>query len=119
MNRTFTVLTNEHCSVYENFKYDESNNISKNSSELLSQSNDARFRTFTKYKIKEKPATILVNQHQQRYFDSPTMITLDDEDDIPVVRCSNKTSISAGPETTLDETQLSDLLIFTNRQLKN
>ncbi len=118
MNKTFTVLTNEHCLFYENLKYDELTGIAENSSQLLSTSNNARFRTFTKYKIKEKPDTVFVNQHQQRYFDSPTMITLDDEDDIPVVRCSNRTSNTAGPESIVDETELSDLLVFTNRELK-
>ena len=63
----------------------------------------------------------IVNQNQQRYFDSPTMITLDDDDDddyIPLSRCSNRISIPAAAEPSLNETDLSDLLIFTNRKFK-
>lgn len=102
MNKTFTVFTNQHCSSNNDL---EQENISPSSPTL----NNNRFATFTKCKIKR--------QDQVRYFDSPTMITLDDDDDrdIPVSRCSNKTS-AAGAEPNLNETDLSDLLIFTNRK---
>jgi hypothetical protein len=33
-NETFMALTNEHCSFYENLKYDESTGISQYSSQL-------------------------------------------------------------------------------------
>jgi hypothetical protein len=102
MNKTFTVLSNKYCSSHNDIEQD--------------QSNDNRFCTFTKYKIKEQPTTVIVNQ--QRYFDSPTMISLDDDDDeIPISRCSNKPSATTA-EPSLNETELSDLLVFTNRKLK-
>ena len=120
MNKTFTILTNEHSSFYNNVDQNQSNYIMENINQLSSTSNMDRFRTFTKCKIQKQPATVIVNQHQQRYFDSPTMITLDDDDDndIPVVRCSKKTPLVTGSEPSLDETELSDLLIFANRKLK-
>ncbi len=112
MNKTFTVLTNKYCSSDNDFEQEQS---LENISQLSPTSNNNRFCTFTKYKIKQQATSVVVNQNQQRYFDSPTMITLDDnDDDIPVSRCSNKTSIIAEPS--LNETDLSDLLIFTNRQ---
>lgn len=103
MNRTFTVLTNKYCSIDNDFEQDQTNNVQQ-----LSDAN--RFCTFTKYKIKDQPTNVSVNQSPKRYFDSPTMITLDDDDnddDIPISRCSNRTA--------LNETDLSDLFTFTNR----
>ena len=112
MNRILsTVLTNKYCSYYENVKYDQSTDISKNSNKLLTTYDNDRFRTFTKYKINDKSNII-----QQRYFDSPTMIKLDDEDDIPITRCSDKSLINVHSESSLDETDLSNLFIFANRQ---
>ncbi|CAF4729711.1 unnamed protein product [Rotaria sp. Silwood2] len=111
MNKTFTILSNKY-----NFEQDQSNPIMENTSQLSTTLDHNRFRTFTKYKIKQQPTTVIVNQYQQRYFDSPTMITLDDDDnDIPLMRCSNnKRSITTNSEPSLDDTELSDLLIFTN-----
>jgi hypothetical protein len=116
MNKTFTVLSNKYCSSHNDIEQDQSNCISEN----INQLNNNRFCTFTKYKIKQQPATVISNQHQQRYFDSPTMIVLDDDDDdIPVSRCSNKPSVNTTTaEPSLNETELSDLLVFTNRKLK-
>ncbi|CAF1233350.1 unnamed protein product [Adineta steineri] len=104
MNKTFTILSNKYCSFHNDIEQNQSNSICENIDRLSITSNDPRFCTFTKYKI---------NQHQQRYFDSPTMIIPDDDDDddIPISRCSNKTSFV---EPNLNETELSDLLIFTN-----
>lgn len=118
MNKTFTVLTNRYCSSDNDLEQEQANCISKSISPLPATSNNNRFCTFTKYKIKHQPTIVAVNQNQPRYFDSPTMITLDDDDDvIPVRRCSNKTSaITATAEPSLNETDLSDLLIFTNRK---
>ncbi|CAF3585561.1 unnamed protein product [Rotaria sordida] len=118
MNKTFTILSNK----YNNVEQDQSNCILENISQLSKTLDNNRFCTFTKYKIKQQhqPTTVIVNQHQQRYFDSPTMITLDDDDDdddnnIPLIRCSNnKKSITTNSEPSLDDTELSDLLIFTN-----
>ncbi|CAF3399017.1 unnamed protein product [Rotaria sp. Silwood1] len=114
MNKTFTILTNKY-----NVEQDQSNSILENINQLSTTLDNNRFCTFTKYKIKQQPTTVIVNQHQQRYFDSPTMITLDDNDDddndIPLIRCSNnKRSINTNLEPSLDDTELSDLLIFTN-----
>ena len=112
MNKTFTVLTNQYCSSDNEFDQV----LEKNSS-----LNDNRFCTFTKCKIKHQPTTDSVLPNQARYFDSPTMITLDDDDDrdIPVSRCSNKTSATPAAEPSLNETDLSDLLIFTNRKFES
>lgn len=103
MNKTFTVFTNQH--------YSSDNDVEQEQQENISPSwNDNRFATFTKCKIQP--------QDRARYFDSPTIITLDEDDDdrdIPVSRCSNKTS-AVGAEPNLNETDLSDLLIFTNRK---
>jgi len=121
MNKTFTVLSNKYCLSDNVVEQDQSNCILENISQSsTTTSNNNRFCTFTKYKIKQQPTTVIVNQHQQRYFDSPTMIILDDDDDdeIPISRCSNKTSVNAAVESSLNETDLSDLLIFTNRTLK-
>ncbi len=122
MNKTFTVLANKYCSSDNDIEQDQSNCILENISQLSTTSNNNRFSTFTKYKIKQQPTAVIVNQQQQRYFDSPTMITIDDDDDddkdIPISRCSNKTSVTAAAEPSLNETDLSDLLIFTNRKLK-
>lgn len=106
MNQTFTIITNQY---YQN-----------------ENDPDDRFRTFTKSKTKkteETESTVIVNQYPTRYFDSPTMIKFDnDEDDngeeeeIPIVRCVNKSSILSGPEGNLDETDLTDLYSFTNRK---
>jgi hypothetical protein len=104
MNTTFTVLTNEHCTP---------------SPVAQDKQSDDRFRTFTKRKIPELPDTVIVNPYQQRYFDSPTMITMDEDDDdvdIPVLRCSNRRSILPDIESSLDESDLTDLLAFTNRE---
>ncbi|CAF1364109.1 unnamed protein product [Adineta steineri] len=112
MNKTFTILSNKYCSSHNDIEQNQSNSICEDIDRLSITSNDPRFCTFTKYKIKQQSATVVVNQHQQRYFDSPTMIIPDDDDDdIPVSRCSNKTSFV---ESNLNETELSDLLIFTN-----
>jgi hypothetical protein len=118
MNKTFTILSNKHYSSYNDGEQDQSNCIMENISQLSTASNHNRFCTFTKCKIKQQTATVIVNQHQQRYFDSPTMIIPDD--DIPISRCSNKISMAttATVEPSLDETELSDLLIFTNRTFK-
>ncbi len=113
MNKTFTILSNKHCSSHNDVEQDQSNCIMENISQLSPNNN--RFCTFTKCKIKQQSTT----QHQQRYFDSPTMIIPDDE--IPISRCSNKISITTATSTvepSLDETELSDLLIFTNRTFK-
>jgi hypothetical protein len=125
MNKTFTILSNKYCLSDNDVEQDQSNYILKNISQssTTTTSNNNRFSTFTKYKIKQQPTTVIVNQHQQqRYFDSPTMIILDDDDDdIPISRCSNKTSVNAAAadvESSLNETDLSDLLIFTNRKFK-
>jgi V8-like Glu-specific endopeptidase len=109
MNKTFTILSNKHCSSHNDVEQDQSNCIMENISQLSITPNNNRFCTFTKCKIKQQSTT----QDQQRYFDSPTMIIPDDE--IPISRCSNKISIT---EPSLDETELSDLLIFTNRTFK-
>jgi len=121
MNKTFTILSNKYCSSDNDVEQDQSNRILENINQLSITSNNNRFCTFTKYKIKQEPTTVVVNQHQKRYFDSPTMITLDDgdDDDIPISRGSNKTSVTAAAaEPSLNETDLSDLLIFTNRKFK-
>lgn len=115
MNKTFTILSNKYCSLDNDLQEDQSN-----LSQLSTTLNDNRFCTFTKCKIKQQPTKLSVNQNQQRYFDSPTMITLDDDDDdddeIPISRCSNRLSVTAAAvEPSLNETDLSDLLIFTNR----
>lgn len=118
MNKTFTVLSNKYCSTHNDVEQDQSNSISENINKLSTTLDNNRFCTFTKYKIKQQPTTVIINQ-QERYFDSPTMITLEDDDnDIPLSRCSTKRSIIATSETTLDEGELSDLLVFTNRTLK-
>ena len=118
MNKTYTVLSNKYCSSYvDTDQQDQMHPIMENTSRLLSPLDENRFSTFTKYKIKQPTNTIIVNeqQQQQQYFDSPTMIVPDDDDEyIPISRCSNKTP-SALIESNLDETELSDLLIFTNR----
>ncbi|CAF0903088.1 unnamed protein product [Adineta ricciae] len=115
MNKTYTVLSNKYCSSYvDTDQQDQMHSIMENTGRLLSPLDESRFSTFTKYKIKQPASTIIVNEQQQRYFDSPTMIVPDDDDEyIPISRCSNKTS-SALIESNLDETELSDLLIFTN-----
>jgi len=121
MNKTFTILSNKYCLSDNDVEQDQSNCILKNISQssTTTSNNNNRFSTFTKYKIKQQPTTVIVNQHQQRYFDSPTMIILDDDDDdIPISRCSNKTSVNAAVESSLNETDLSDLLFFTNRKFK-
>ena len=118
MNKTYTVLSNKYCLSHNDIEQDQSISMSENINPLSVTLNDNRFCTFTKYKIKQQPATIVANQHQQRYFDSPTMIVLDDDDDdeIPISRCSNKPSAAtASAEPSLNETELSDLLIFSNR----
>lgn len=118
MNKTFTVLTNEHCTPSPVAQDKQSDwGLHKISPLSVVSSSDDRFRTFTKRKIQEQPDTVISNPYQQRYFDSPTMITMDeDEDDIPVLRCSNKRSILPDIEPSLDESDLSDLLVFTNRE---
>ena len=115
MNQTFTILTNKYCSSDNDLEAEQTNCIEEKISQLPSTSNENRFCTFTKCKIKERST---INQNQTRYFDSPTMITLDDDDenDIPISRCSNKTSVTNAAEPSLNETDLSDLLIFTNRK---
>lgn len=110
MNQTFTIFTNEH---YQNVNDSTSNS-------------EDRFRTFTKTKNKQEKdeAIVIINQHPKRYFDSPSMITFDndDEDDdeeakeIPIVRCANKSSMLSGPEPSLDESDLTDLYTFVNRK---
>ncbi|UJR28161.1 hypothetical protein I4U23_009415 [Adineta vaga] len=119
MNQTYTILSNRHCSSHNDVGEDQTYPISENLTQLSSTLDNNRFCTFTKYKIKQSPSTVIVNEHQQRYFDSPTMIVPDDDDndDIPISRCSNKTSFtntSVMIEPNLDETELSDLLVFTN-----
>jgi hypothetical protein len=121
MNKTFTILTNKYCSSDNDFEHEESNYMLENISQLSLTSNKNRFSTFTKCKIKQQPTSVLVNQNQQRYFDSPTIDDDDDDDDddIPISRCSNKTSVTAAAaEPSLNETDLSDLLIFTNRKFE-
>jgi hypothetical protein len=121
MNKTYTILSNKYCSSHNDVEENQSKCTLENVNQLSITSNNNRFTTFTKYKIKQQPATVTVNQHQKRYFDSPTMIVLDDDDDdnIPISRCSNqKTSVTAAAESSLNETELSDLLIFTNRMFK-
>lgn len=106
MNKTFTVFTNQYCSSDNDFEQ-----VLEEKNSLSPTLNENRFCTFTKCKIK----------HQSRYFDSPTMITLDDDDDdrdIPISRCSNKTSAVPAVESSLNETDLSDLLIFSNRKFE-
>ena len=114
MNQTFTILTNKYCSIDNDFEQEQlANDDTSKNVQQLSDAN--RFCTFTKCKIKDQSAIVSVNQNEKRYFDSPTMITLDDDDDddeIPVSRCSNRTSINPA---TLNETDLSDLFVFTNR----
>lgn len=119
MNKTFTVLSNKHCSSYNDVEQDQSKYFSENINRLPTTLENNRFLTFTKYKIKQQPTNVIINQNQaqkQRYFDSPTMITLDDdENDIPLSRCSNRKSMVPNSEPSLNETELSDLLVFTNR----
>ncbi|CAF1991361.1 unnamed protein product [Rotaria magnacalcarata] len=116
MNKTYTVLSNKYCSSYNDDEQDQSICIMENNSQLSRTLDKNRFSTFTKYKIKQHQTTLSVNQDQKRYFDSPTMITLDDDDDndIPLIRCSNKRSNNTNSKLSLNETELSDLLIFTN-----
>ena len=120
MNKTFTVLTNEHCTpspVAQDKQLELG--LPKISPLSAVSSSDDRFRTFTKRKIQEPSDTVIVNPYQQRYFDSPTMITMDEDDedvDIPVLRCSNKRSNLPDMEPSLDESDLADLLVFTNRE---
>lgn len=117
MNKTYTVLLNKYCSSSLYDEQDQSNGIIENNSQLSTTLDNNRFSTFTKYKIKRSSTTTIVNQDQKRYFDSPTMITLDgDDNDIPLIRCSNKRSINDNSKISLNETELSDLLIFTNRK---
>jgi hypothetical protein len=101
MNKTFTVLSNKYCSSDNEYEQDQSNRSLEKISQLSITTNQNRFCTFTK--------------NQQRYFDSPTIITLDD--DIPISRCLNKTSVTPG-EPNLNETDLSDLFVFTNRMFQ-
>ncbi|CAM4872702.1 unnamed protein product [Rotaria socialis] len=42
------------------------------------------------------------------------MITLDDEDEIPVIPCSNKIFIGADEQSSLDGTKLNNLFAFTS-----
>ena len=124
MNKTFTIMTNEYCSPHHHYDDgnagDEHESTFEKASQLSGTSNTNRFCTFTKCKIKQQPSTVITNPYQRRYFDSPTMIVLnddDDDDEIPILRCSNRSSVAAGHEPSLNETDLSDLLVFTNREL--
>ena len=128
MNKTFTIMTNEHCSPHHydgdgDDEHDRHESTFEKASQLSGTSNTNRFCTFTKCKIKQQPSTVIANPYQRRYFDSPTMIVLDDDDDeIPIVRCSNRSLAAAaaagGHEPSLNETDLSDLLVFTNREFE-
>ncbi|CAF2073536.1 unnamed protein product, partial [Rotaria magnacalcarata] len=54
------------------------------------------------------------NRNHQRYSDSSTMRTLDDEDEIPVMRSSNKIFINADEQASLDGAKLNNFFAFTN-----
>ena len=107
-NERFTILANAHCI--------EDSTMEKEKSSIELSMDNARFRTFTKSKAKENRATILINELPPRYFDSPTIIEFDDE--IPLARCSQRTSQNATIDRSFDESELIELFGLTNRKFR-